>query len=104
MLTFIRGTIRWRSASLVLCETSVILGGVALAVYARLGVAALTAEEGLLYKALLIAGITQLSFYFADLYDFRVLTDRRELFIRATQALGATSVILAVLYSWLPSL
>jgi sugar transferase (PEP-CTERM system associated) len=104
MLTLIRRTVRWRSASLVVCETSVILGAVAAAVYLRLGLPALTTEAGLLYKALLIAGVTQLSLYFADLYDFRVLTDRRELFVRATQALGATSVILAGVYYWLPDL
>ena len=45
--------------------------------------------------------MTQLCLYFADLYDFRVITDRRELFVRAVQALGATSLILAGLYFWL---
>ena len=51
--------------------------------------------DHILRKAALIALVTQLCLYFADLYDFRVITDRRELFVRAVQALGATSLILA---------
>jgi hypothetical protein len=33
-----------------------------------------------------------------DLYDLRVLADRRELFVRAVQSLGATSLVLAAIY------
>jgi sugar transferase (PEP-CTERM system associated) len=61
-------------------------------------------SDGVLPRALLIALITQLCLYFADLYDFRVMADRRELFVRAVQALGATSLILAGLYFWLDDL
>jgi sugar transferase (PEP-CTERM system associated) len=38
------------------------------------------------------------------LYDLRTVRDRRDLVIRLLQALGATSVVLAVLYYWVPSL
>jgi sugar transferase (PEP-CTERM system associated) len=55
-------------------------------------------------KALLVAAVCQLCLYFADLYDFRILADRRELFVRLLQALGSTSLILAILYFWVPSL
>jgi sugar transferase (PEP-CTERM system associated) len=55
-------------------------------------------------KALLIAVVTQIFLYLGDLYDFRVLTDRRELFVRTVQALGGTSLTLGILYYWFPDL
>ena len=89
-----------RSASLILCETVLIVAAVYVATFIRLGVRDdLELREDLL-KALLIAGVTQLCLYFADLYDFRVLGDRREIFVRAVQALGASCLILALLYYW----
>ena len=42
--------------------------------------------------------------YFADLYNPRVISDRRELFVRTVQALGATSFLLAASYYWFPQL
>ena len=59
---------------------------------------------GNLPNALLVAVVCQLCLYYADLYDFRILSDRRELFVRLFQAIGSTSLILAVLYFWMPSL
>jgi FlaA1/EpsC-like NDP-sugar epimerase len=53
---------------------------------------------------LLVVAIAQISLYYVDLYDFRVVADRRELFTRLTQALASTSFALAVLYFWVPSL
>jgi sugar transferase (PEP-CTERM system associated) len=63
----------------------------------------LLADQGLL-KALVIAAACQFCLYYADLYDLRVVADHRELFVRTLQALGATSVIVAVLYYWFPAL
>ena len=60
-------------------------------------------EDGL-EKALLIAFVCQLCLYYADLYNPRVIADRRELFVRTVQALGATSFVLAALYFWIPAL
>jgi sugar transferase (PEP-CTERM system associated) len=54
------------------------------------------------WRAALIAAICQLCFYYSDLYDLRIVADRRELFVRAIQSLGAASVILAVLYYVFP--
>jgi sugar transferase (PEP-CTERM system associated) len=93
-----------RSLGLIVCETIVIVGAVYLAAYLRLGSRDWIFLEWDLPKALLIAGVTQLSLYFADLYDFRVIGDRRELFMRAVQSLGATSLILALTYYWFPDL
>jgi sugar transferase (PEP-CTERM system associated) len=53
---------------------------------------------------MLIATVLQISLHYGDLYDLRTVRDRRDLVIRLLQALGATSVVLAVLYYWLPSL
>ena len=52
----------------------------------------------------MIVGIAQVSLYYADLYDLRVASDRRELYTRLIQALASTSFALAVLYFWFPSL
>ena len=93
----------WRSLALIACETAGIVGAVYLAALIRLGQAG-PWTVGVLPRALLIAAVTQLCLYFADLYDFRIITDRRELFVRAVQALGATSMILAGLYFWLDEL
>ena len=101
--TVLRG-VTWRAMGLIVCETTVILGSVCLAAYIRLGRLELSSAGDLLPKAALIAVVAQLCLYFADLYDFRVITDRRELFTRAVQALGATSLILAGTYYWLPDL
>ena len=89
-----------RTVGLIVCETGIIVAAVYLAAFIRLGVR----DAELLWldlpKALLIAGVSQVCLYFADLYDFRIIADKRELFVRAVQALGATSVILAFLYYW----
>ena len=95
-----------RLLRLVAFETLLITLAVAAAVYVRLpGEAwrAFVAGDGLV-KALLLAGITQACLYYADLYDLRVVSDRRELFIRLLQALGAASFILAGVYYWLPAI
>ncbi len=71
----------------------------ALGAWLRLGQDAwlvLTVEHGL-EKALLIAVACQMCLYYADLYDPRVIADRRELFVRIVQALGATSFLLAAI-------
>ncbi len=93
-----------RALGLILFETVLIMVAVCVGAAIRLGIHdawELLYVHGDIRKALLIALVTQLCLYFADLYDFRVITDRRELFVRAVQALGATSLILAGLYFWL---
>ncbi len=94
----------WRAVILIVCEAAVILGCVYFAAYVRLGGGEFDWAVPILRKALLIAGVTQLCLYFADLYNFRILADRRELFVRAVQALGASSLVLAALYFWFPDL
>src|SRR5579863_1176040 len=95
-----------RLLCLVAFETLLIALAVAVAVYVRLSGGAWHefVDEGGLAKTLLLAGITQACLYYADLYDLRVVSDRRELFIRLLQALGAASLILAGVYYWLPEI
>lgn len=97
-------SLTWRSIGLIACETAVILGCVYLAAVLRFGVDDAYVGGYGIWKAGLIALVTQVCLYFADLYDFRVIADRREMFVGAVQALGATSLILAGVYYWFPEL
>ena len=95
-----------RVTALVVLETLLIVSAVAMAAYARLGAAGwdlLVTENGL-FKMLLVAAVCQTSLYYADLYNLRLMSDRRELFVGIVYALGSASFILATLYFWLPSL
>src|SRR5262245_20559310 len=101
-----RQRITSRRLLVVLAETILIVLAVGLSCYIRLGEWAwdiLVHEHGL-SKTLLIAVVVQASLYYADLYDLRSLADRRELFIRIVQALGAASFVLAAIYFWLPDM
>lgn len=96
-----------RTPFLALLETVTIVLAVTLAAAIRLGgeagLAVLRTPDGLV-KAGVVAAITQLCLFFADMYDLRVVADRRELFVRLLRALAATTIILAVVYFWAPSL
>lgn len=95
-----------RGVVLVAAETLLILGAVAVAAYLRLGEwmwVVMTEEHGL-YKALIVAFVCQLCLYYTDLYDFRQIVDRRDLFGRIAQALGAAALILAAVYFWFPAM
>jgi sugar transferase (PEP-CTERM system associated) len=92
--------LNWRTLVLIGCETVAIVCAVYLAALIRLG-DSVPWTNYILPPALLFAVVTQLCLYFADLYDFRVITDRRELFVRSMQAIGSTSLILAGMYFWL---
>ena len=93
-----------RAGSLILFETCLIAAAVAVGAYIRLGDGALDFVVEDWFKWLLIPFVTQVCLYYADLYDLRVISDRRELFIRAVHALGATSLVLAAVYYWFPDL
>jgi sugar transferase (PEP-CTERM system associated) len=95
-----------RSVALVVFEAALIMLAVSLGAFIRLGDDAwllLFAEQGLL-KALLITVVCQVCLYYSDLYELRIATVRRELFIGIVQALSATSFLLAAIYFWFPSL
>ncbi len=98
--------LRTRPLTLVACETVLIVVAVIAAAYLRLGDNAweLLALENGLFKALLIAGVTQICLFYADLYNLRLLSDRRELFVRILNALASASLVLAAIYYWVPDL
>lgn len=98
--------LRTRSLTLITCETVLIVLAVVAAAYLWRGARAwevLGIDDGL-PKVLLIAFVTQTCLYYADLYNLRMLSDRRELFIRILNALAFASLILAAIYYWFPDL
>jgi sugar transferase (PEP-CTERM system associated) len=104
MQTLVMRRVTWRAGSLMILETGLILAAVAFAAYVRLGQEALDLVGDEWPNWLLIAFVAQVCLYYADLYDLRVISDKRELFVRAVHALGATSFILAAIYFWFPDL
>jgi sugar transferase (PEP-CTERM system associated) len=104
-LLFGRFTVR--TGILVLIEHLVIVLSVTLAAILRFDMGSVAddlASGGLIWRASLIAGVLQISLHYCDLYDFRTLTDRRVLVVGLIQALGGASLVLAVLYYWIPQL
>jgi len=96
-----------RAVTLVLLETILIVGAVALAAYIRLGTEVawdIAINEHGLLKTAVIAAVAQTCIYYADLYDLRLLADRHDLFIRIVQAAASASFILAAIYFWFPTL
>ena len=55
-------------------------------------------------RAMLVAGVLQICLHYSDLYDMRTLSDRRDLLIGLLRSMGAASLILAILYYWIPDL
>src|SRR5262245_11003486 len=96
--------VTWRSATLIICEAALIVSSVAFAVFLRLGSRGLQGVGDEPQKLVLIVVVALICLYWFDLYDFRVILDRRELFVRSMQALGAASLLLAAIYYWFPDL
>ncbi|MEO6654648.1 MAG: TIGR03013 family XrtA/PEP-CTERM system glycosyltransferase [Pyrinomonadaceae bacterium] len=90
---------------LILGDAAKIYGGVVLAMYLRLGLAGseneLNAKNGWL-KISLATFVCLLSLYFYDVYDYVVMTNRRELLLRLVQALGIAWVVLAIIFYLAP--
>lgn len=95
-----------RNILFFLMESILICFSVIVSVYIRFGDYAtvyLINELGII-KALLITLISQISLYYFDLYDFKVTNTSMELGVRLLQALGISSIILAVIYYLFPPL
>ncbi len=99
-------TLSGRRGALILIEHLLIVLSVLFAAALRFGFPSPgeLASPGVLWRSVLIAAVLQLSLHYCDLYDLRTLQDRRGLMVSLIQALGAASVVLALLYYWLPSL
>lgn len=95
-----------RAVTLVVVETMLILLAVLIGARVRLEQYAweILLHEGGIAKSLVVAGVTQVCLYYADLYSLRRLAERRDTFIRMVQALGAASLLLAGFYYWFPSM
>jgi len=99
--------VTWRSTTLVVAESTLIVAAITASAFLHLGGGGweLLADGSLIPRALLFAYVCQLCLYYNELYDNPSLAaDIRELFVRILQALGATSMILAAVYFWFPSL
>lgn len=91
----------FRIFGLILADAAILFGGVILALYLRLGVensaTELNDKNGWL-KITLASAVCILILYFYDLYDYVVMTNRRELMLRLVQALGIAWALLAFLF------
>jgi sugar transferase (PEP-CTERM system associated) len=98
---------RSRTLILIALDATLIVAAVVAAAWIRLGPdfarSVVTNAIGL-SQALIIAATCQVCLYFADLYDLRVVADRRELFVRLLESLAAASILLALVYFWFPSM
>jgi sugar transferase (PEP-CTERM system associated) len=95
----------YRWTALVFVEHVLIVLAVAVAAIAPSGFEYFSYEPSeLLGRAMLIAFVLQVCLHYCDLYDLRTLTDRRDLISGLLRALGAASLILALLYFWMPYL
>ena len=92
---------------MILADAAILYGGVILAMYLRLGFTGseneLDAKNGWM-KIGLASGVCLLILYFYDLYDYIVMTNRRELMLRLVQALGIAWALMAVLFYFVPQL
>ena len=92
---------------LILADAVMLFAGVILAMYLRLGVSGtseyLSGRNGWA-KIGLASAVCLLILYFYDLYDYVVMTNRRELLLRMVQALGIAWALLALTFYFLPDL
>lgn len=96
-----------RTIGLILADAAIIYGGVILALYLRLGIEGsiyeLNDKNGW-YKIIIAVLLSLLILYFYDLYDYTVMSNRRELMLRIVQAIGIAWALLAFLFYLVPPL
>src|SRR5688500_252403 len=92
---------------LLMADAALLYVGVILAMYIRLGSSGsdnqMTAKNGWL-KIAFASAVCLLILYFYDLYDYVVMTNRRELMLRMVQALGIAWALLAFVFYFVPYL
>jgi sugar transferase (PEP-CTERM system associated) len=106
MYRFITGSFSIRRVALVLVEHALIVLSVIVAAIVRLGMPEMPAPAitDWALRAVVVAVVLQVCLHYGDLYDLRTLSDRRDLLTGLVRALGAASVILAIVYYALPGL
>jgi sugar transferase (PEP-CTERM system associated) len=98
------GALTWRRSSLVIMDHILIVGAFVVAALLRVGPDSDLHGWQLLWRASLVAIVVQVCLHYTDLYDTRLLRDRRNLIIGLLQALGAGMLIVALVYYWVPQL
>ena len=92
---------------LLVADAAILYAGVIAAMYLRLGLAGseneLNNKNGW-FKIALASVVCLIILYFYDLYDYVVMTNRRELLLRLVQALGIAWALLALLFYFVPPL
>jgi len=90
-----------------LADAAILYVGVIFAMYLRLGFSGseheLNTKNGWM-KIALASGVCLLILHFYDLYDYVVMTNRRELMLRLVQALGIAWALLALVFYFVPPL
>lgn len=96
-----------RQTTLIMADAAIIYGSIIVAMYLRLGLDGpgyeLNEKNGWL-KIGLISLVCIINLYFYDLYDYVVMTNRRELMLRLVQALGISWALLALVFYFAPML
>jgi len=91
-----------RNAIFVVGEGLFIVLSVTIASWIIIGNHFLLTSHELVLKTLLIGVVSQACLYYNDLYDLNVTDSFKELFVRLFQALGASAIILAIIYLVFP--
>jgi len=106
MFRFFRQYISIRQLFFVVGEGILIFLAVSLASFIMFGkeLGFVPMMEDIWIKAMIIAMVTQLSLYFNDLYEFKTSERTLEVASRLVQAIGITSIVLAILYYIWPDL
>jgi sugar transferase (PEP-CTERM system associated) len=104
MRALVRG-VTWRRASLVVGDFSLTMAGVLIAVSIRFDQSpAEIVTWPLVARAALIAFVLQLTLHYSDAYSSTGIRPGSDMMVGLLQALGAASLILALLFYWLPNL
>jgi len=107
MLTFLMQSMNARATMLIGLESILIVGSLILGAVVVLGgqeAWSIVGTPGGFLRAALVAVVCQACLYYTDLYDLRIIANRRELFARTFHSLAAASIILAAVYALLPDL
>ena len=91
-----------RNAIFVLGEGLFIFLSVIIACWLLIGGVSLRVQSWLIVKVLLITIICQICLYYNDLYDLKITDTFSELGIRLMQALGASAILLSLIYFLFP--
>jgi len=94
-----------RNLLFVIGEGILIYVAVLVAAFLRLGSVHASFLSGeVISKAILIMVVCQISLYYNELYNLKVTDTNVELGLRLTKAMGVASIVLAIIYYFIPSL